>query len=226
MVRRRSRATKPLCLAQPGEQVDLLYTRVSTLDQGIASQLPDLERWAAAYSTNPLWLSDTESGDRWPKPEQERGLALARTGGVARLIVWRLDRLGRTSWRCCQLIDELRDLGVKLISVTEGLDLSTLGGRLVAQVLSSMAEFELATIRARIRAGQEAARAAGRTIGGSKAGRHWPGHKERVQAILALLRAGQKKREIARVVGVSPTTVYEVARLLKGGTTNGAVQDG
>ena len=74
-----------------------IYVRVCSKQQDHASQLPDLERWAAAHDGQVVWFKDKFTGRRWTAPGMERLLTDLRAGKVERIVVWRLDRLGRTT---------------------------------------------------------------------------------------------------------------------------------
>ena len=102
----------------------------------------------------------------WQKLERDMA-----AGKVAKVVVWRLDRLGRTARGLTALFEELRNRKVGLVSVKDGLNLSTAAGRLLAHVLASVAQFENEVRSERIVAGQAAAREAGKTWGGSNSSR-------------------------------------------------------
>jgi len=93
-----------------------------------------------------------------------------RAGEVKRIVVWRLDRLGRTARGILELCDELQTFGVTLVSLKEGIDLSTPAGRLMISILASMAQFETEVRGERVKAGIAAAKARGQKWGGSKKG--------------------------------------------------------
>ena len=82
-----------------------IYVRVSHRDQTHASQLPDLERWASAHDGPVLWFKDTFTGRTMNRPGMDKLLAALRSGKLCRIVVWRLDRLGRTTKGLCQLFD-------------------------------------------------------------------------------------------------------------------------
>ena len=93
-----------------------------------------------------------------------------RQGRVSAVVVWRVDRIGRTAKGLTALFEELRERKVNLVSLKDGLDLSTAAGRLMANVLASVAQFETEVRGERVAAGQARARAAGKRWGGSKPG--------------------------------------------------------
>ncbi|MGA2254111.1 MAG: recombinase family protein [Thermoguttaceae bacterium] len=86
-----------------------IYLRVSSKQRDHASQLPDLERWVAAQDGPVQWYKDKFTGKTMDRPGIEKLLADLRAGKVERIVVWRLDRLGRTTRGLCQLFDELTE---------------------------------------------------------------------------------------------------------------------
>ena len=121
-----------------------VYLRVSSKSQTEASQLPDLERWVKAQSEDfaASWHRDTFTGRTMDRPGWGKLWADVLVGHVGRVVVWRLDRLGRTARELTALFDELLTRGVTLVSLREGFDLSTPGGRLFAHLLASVAQYE------------------------------------------------------------------------------------
>jgi DNA invertase Pin-like site-specific DNA recombinase len=131
-------------------------------------------------------------------------------GDVSQVVVWRIDRLGRTAKGLTALFADLQAKKVNLVSLEDGLDLSTAAGRLMAHVLASVAQFETEIRAERILAGQAAARAAGKVWGGGKPGRRVTLTEEKERTIKLLSRQGKGISEISRVVGLSRPTVYKV----------------
>lgn len=131
-------------------------------------------------------------------------------GKVKALVIWRLDRLGRNATQLTALFERLREKKVNLISLREGIDLSTPTGRVVANIMASLAQFEVELKSERIIAGQQAARAAGKRWGGSKKGRRLKVTDLHVRTIRELKTAGEPIAAIARTVGLSRPTVYAV----------------
>ena len=119
-----------------------IYLRVSSKQQDHASQLPDLERWAAAHDGEVQWFKDKFTGKTMDRPGMERLLTDLRAGKVERIVVWRLDRLGRTTKGLCVLFDELTERKVDLVSLRDGFSLASPAGRLHARILASVAEYE------------------------------------------------------------------------------------
>jgi DNA invertase Pin-like site-specific DNA recombinase len=181
------------------------YARVSTDDQKL-----DLQRDAlikAGVQPNHIY-EDKLSGARSDRPGLDAVLKAARDGDT--LVVWRLDRLGRTMVDLIKLVTDLEGRGVGFRSLTESIDTTTPGGKLIFHVFSALAEFERNLTRERTRAGLLAARARGR-VGGRKRVM-----TERDVAVAkTLLREGSLTvEEVAEQSGVSIATLY---RYLPGG---------
>lgn len=189
-----------------------IYTRVSSRSQDTRSQRPDLERWAAADGTEVRWYTDTASGATMDRPGWQRLESDLRMRQVSRVVVWRLDRLGRTAAGLCALFAELEQLGVGLVSVRDGLDLATPAGRLMAHVLASVAQYEREVRSERQRAGIDAARAAGTWSPGRKQGDRWRVTDEMEREIRRMRQATPPVAvaAIARLLDVSRNTVYSV----------------
>ena len=189
-----------------------IYVRVSTNQQDHRSQLPDLEHWAEqAQNGAPVkWYADKRSGKTMNRPGWNKLEEQIRLGRVKSIVVWRLDRLGRTASGLTALFDELQQRGVNLISLKDGLDLSTAAGRLMGNVLASVAQFETEIRGERIRAGQQAARAKGKRWGGSEKGRRWKVTPDQVNLIHQKFLEGMPKTRIAALIGVSVPTIYAI----------------
>jgi DNA invertase Pin-like site-specific DNA recombinase len=134
------------------------YARVSTLEQDPAAQLDAL----AAAAVDQVFL-DQASGALTERPELIRLLAQIRPGDT--LVVWRLDRLGRSTSHLIQTVTELGERGIGFLSLTEAIDTTTSAGRLLFGILASLAAFERDLIRERTMAGLTAARARGNLSG-------------------------------------------------------------
>lgn len=187
-----------------------IYLRVSTRAQDTRSQEPDLKRWADAQSTEAIWYRDQHTGRSMERPAWKALEANIRTGQVATVVVWRLDRLGRTAKGLTALFDELSERKVNLVSMKEGIDLSTPAGRMMANVLASVAQYETEVRAERVRAGQEVARANGKTWGGSPKGKRKKVSPEKERMIRQLHREGTPITRIAKAVHLSRPTIYDV----------------
>jgi DNA invertase Pin-like site-specific DNA recombinase len=193
-------------------QTIAIYLRVSTKSQDVASQEPELRRWAAQQEGEVRWYRDRFTGKTMERPAFTRLLRHVRAGEVQQVAVWRLDRLGRTAKGLTALFDELTELNVRLVSLRDGLDLSTAAGRLMANVLASVAAYETEVRAERILAGQAAARAKGKTWGGSEKGRRIKVNDEQIRLIHRMKAEGEKVAAIARATGLSRPTIYDVLK--------------
>ena len=137
------------------------YARVSTQDQDLALQLDALRKHGVARE---LIFTDKASGAMHERPGLDACFQELRTGDI--LLVWRLDRLGRSVRHLVTVIDQLRDRGVGFRSVCDGaIDTTTPSGELIFLVFSALAQFERRLIQERTKAGLAAARARGRRGG-------------------------------------------------------------
>ncbi|MFK3988530.1 recombinase family protein [Exiguobacterium mexicanum] len=135
------------------------YARVSTLDQNLDSQLDELNKAGCTK------IFQEKASSVKKRPEFEKCLDYLREGDT--LVVWKLDRLGRTTKKLLELIDDLKSRGINLQIITLGIDTSTAAGRLFFTMMAGLAEMERELIRERTNAGLIAARARGR-LGGRK----------------------------------------------------------
>src|SRR3954451_14871183 len=130
------------------------YARISTTDQTLALQ-QDALKTAGCDRV----FTDTASGSRTDRPGLAEALQYVRTGDT--LVVWRLDRLGRSLVHLIQTVTQLQERGVHFRSLQEHLDTNTSGGKLVFHFFGALAEFERDLIRERTMAGLAAARSRG-----------------------------------------------------------------
>lgn len=136
------------------------YARVSTDDQDMALQVDALARAACDRI-----FSEKVSSGKANRPQLSDCIQTLRKGDT--LVVWRLDRLGRSMVELMEIVNNLADWGVGFVSLTEHIDTTTASGKFTFHLFSALAEFERNTIRERTMAGLEAARARGR-VGGRK----------------------------------------------------------
>ena len=139
------------------------YARVSRDDQNLELQITALN---AAGCLEELIFTDKISGAKSVRPGLEQCLEKLKSGDT--LLVWRLDRLGRSISHLIKLIESLRQSGISFKSICDGaIDTTTASGELIFNIFSSLAQFEIRLIQERTRAGLSAARARGR-LGGRK----------------------------------------------------------
>ena len=173
------------------------YARVSTDDQRL-----DLQRDALTQAGCQRVYEDKESGAKAARPGLALALEVAREGDT--LVVWRLDRLGRSLKDLIELVEKLENQGIALKSLKESIDTASSGGRLVFHLFGALAEFERSLIRERTRAGLAAARARGR-----KGGRPKALDPARRQLAVKLYREREHTlAEICRMLGISKPTLY------------------
>lgn len=174
------------------------YARVSTDDQNL-----DLQRDALKKAGCDAIYEETASGKNTSRPELEHCRKALREGDT--LIVWRLDRLGRSLPDLVTIVSELENAGVSFESVTEKIETGSAAGKLIFHVFAALAEFERNIIRERTHAGLAAARARGR-----KGGRKAALNEKQVREIRLLLGDPENQvTDIAKRYGVSRATIYK-----------------
>ena len=172
------------------------YARVSTHDQNL-----DLQTAALQSAVCERIFDDKLSGTRRDRPGLERALDLLREGDT--LVVWKLDRLGRSVKDLVELVGELEKRGVHFRSLTDAIDTSTPAGRFFFHVMASLAQMERELLIERTQAGLEAAKVAGR-VGGRKP-KMTPA---KLKAAQQLLDAGVPPKDVAANLGISVPTLY------------------
>ena len=182
-----------------------LYARVSTHDQ---QTLPLQLKAMREYAKKRKWaiaqeVKEVGSGAK-TRLRREELLQSARRRGIDVVIVWRLDRWGRSVADLVTTRQELTDLGVGFVSLTEALDLTTPSGRAMAGMLAVFAEFEREIIRERVRAGLAQARAEGKALGRP------PSAAKKEKEVKKLFAKGLSKAEIARRTGIGRTSVRRI----------------
>jgi putative DNA-invertase from lambdoid prophage Rac len=209
--KRASRKTKsPRVFGLPPRRVKTplrvgLYARVSTQDQ---QTIPLQTRAMREYATRRGWriaLQVKEIGSGASQCERrEKLLEAARRREIDVVLVWRLDRWGRSVTELLATLQELEHLGVGFVSLTEALDLTTPAGRAMAALLAVFAEFEREILRERVRAGLAHARQNGQRLGRPLTAALHAGQVRKLQ------RAGISKSEIARRLQIGRTSVRRI----------------
>ena len=189
-----------------------IYVRVSSNKQDTRSQTPDLKRWVEAYAVGqPVkWYHEKFTGTTMDRPAWQRLEADMAAGKVSKLVVWRMDRLGRTAAGLTALFEDLQRRKIGFEAIRDKVDLSTPAGRLMANVLASVAAYENEVRSERVRAGQAAAKAAGKTWGGSEEGRRLSVTDEQIATVRRMARDGESKAAMARATKRSRPTVYGI----------------
>ncbi|NCP78904.1 MAG: recombinase family protein [Desulfuromonadales bacterium] len=173
------------------------YARVSTQDQNL-----ELQRDALTKAGCDRIFTEVIGGSRSERTGLQEALNILRTGDT--LVVWRLDRLGRSLKHLIDIVNQLREMDVGFRSLQESIDTTTSGGKLIFHMFGALAEFERDVIRERTQAGLRAARARGRQGGRPRA---------LDDTKLAMVRAMYEERkllpdEICKAMGISRATLY------------------
>ena len=166
------------------------YARVSTQDQNLDLQLEALTKAGCKKV-----FDDKISGSRAERPGLTKALELLREGDT--LVVWKLDRLGRSVKNLVDLVSELHRQGVQFKSLTDAIDTGTPSGRFFFHVMASLAEMERELTVERTRAGLEVARQLGR-----KGGRKRQMTDSKIESAKKLLASGIPPRDVAKNLGV------------------------
>ncbi|URR20888.1 recombinase family protein [Klebsiella quasipneumoniae] len=182
------------------------YARVSTAEQDTALQT-DALRNAGCEQV----FEDTASGAKADRPGLADALAYLRDGDV--LVVWRLDRLGRSLPHLIETVGKLEARGVGFRSLTENIDTTTPGGRLIFHVFGALGQFERDLIRERTKAGLTAAAARGR-----KGGRKPVVTADKLQRARELVANGLNVREAAARLKVGKTALYAALQAASSGS--------
>jgi DNA invertase Pin-like site-specific DNA recombinase len=173
------------------------YARVSTQDQTLNLQKDALEKLGCTKI-----FTDTASGAKAERIGLEEALEYVREGDT--LVVWRLDRLGRSLKHLIETISKLDNCKIGFKSLTENIDTTTSGGKLIFHIFGALAEFERNLIRERTNAGLTAARARGR-----KGGRPKALPPKKAQMVQDLYRNKENSiDEICKTLNISRTTLY------------------
>jgi len=172
------------------------YARVSTQAQNL-----DLQLEALAKAGCKKVFDDKISGSRAERPGLAKALEMLREGDT--LVVWKLDRLGRSVKNLVDLIGELQKQSVQFKSLTDAIDTGTTSGRFFFHVMASLAEMERELTVERTRAGLEVARQLGR-----KGGRKRQMTDSKIESAKKLLASGVPPRDVAKNLGVSVPTLY------------------
>jgi DNA invertase Pin-like site-specific DNA recombinase len=180
-----------------------IYTRVSTVEQDASLQIAELEQYVTARGWQAAGTyQDVMSGSTASRPALNRLMTDASSRKVDVVLVWKLDRFGRSLKNCLDNIETLESHGVRFIAVTQGLDTDQQNpaSRFLLHVLGAAAEFERSLIRERVSAGMKAARKAGKSMGRPR--RIF--NRDEVHELRA---AGMSIAKISRKLGIGVGTV-------------------
>ncbi|PZO20897.1 MAG: invertase [Leptolyngbya foveolarum] len=176
------------------------YARVSTFEQDLNLQIDALEK----DGCDRIFLDKGESGSKDSRPEWDKCLEHLRKGDT--LVIWKLDRAGRSTKHLIELSDKLEKRGIELRSLREQIDTSTAMGRFFFRTMASIAELELDIIRERTMAGLAAAKARGRKGGRKKS--ITKGQELEAKRLVAA--GGLSVTDICEQVGISRASYYRL----------------
>jgi DNA invertase Pin-like site-specific DNA recombinase len=186
-----------------------VYIRSSTTRQSTASQRIEVMEYCSRRGWADLKLyNDKCSGGKASRPGLDQMLQDIRRGRLKTVVVWKLDRLGRSLTQMALILEEMSNHGVALIVTSQGIDTSNTNpaGKLQLNVLMAVAEFERGIIRERVNAGLKAAKQRG-----VKLGRPRSLHKK-TGAVLCESRNGLGVRAIARKLQMAPSSVHKILK--------------
>jgi DNA invertase Pin-like site-specific DNA recombinase len=176
------------------------YARVSIQDQKLELQLDNLKSYGCE-----IVFKEKVSGKNKPRPQLEKMIDQLRSGDV--VVVWKLDRLGRSLRDLIDLVSAFREKGVEFVSLKDGIDTGTATGRFTFNIFASLAEFEREIIRERTMAGLKAARSRGRK-GGRPAGLSKEALATAKNAKILYESGERTVKEIAESLEISRATCY------------------
>jgi DNA invertase Pin-like site-specific DNA recombinase len=184
-----------------------IYCRVSTSDQSTEMQLRDLRKLAdgRGFEVVKEYCDEGQSGAKNSRPALDKMLADAKAGKFQVILVWRLDRLGRSLAHLIRLLEDFKTNGIELISFSEGLDFSTSTGTLFFQLIGAFAQFERECIRERTRSGLRNARARGVKLGRKVV-------PVDVLEVRRMREAGTPFKTISQTLRVSVGSIYRAMR--------------
>ena len=188
------------------------YARVSTKDQNLDLQIEALEKAGCEKI-----YQEKISGATKNRPELDKMIEQFRKGDE--LYIWRLDRLGRSLKHIIDMVLSLSEKGIIIKGIVDGVDTSTINGRLFLNLMASLAEYERELIRERTNAGLQSARARGRTGGRPK------GYAKETISKLIIMRSVYKDptkapEEIYKPLGLTRATFYRYAKILDNHTND------
>ncbi len=184
-----------------------LYARVSTFNgQDPEMQLSELKEYASrrGWTITGEYVDKGVSGSQESRPELNQLMTDAHRRKFDAVLVWKIDRFGRSLKHLVNALADLCAYGISFVSFRDNLDLSTPSGRLMFQIIGAMAEFERSLIQERVKAGLRNARAKGKRLGRPK-------RDVDTVRVLAMRSAGAPWRTISRELGVGVATIHRLA---------------
>ncbi|WP_323125885.1 recombinase family protein [Aliarcobacter cibarius] len=178
------------------------YMRVSTEEQTTSLQKDALLKYGVDERNI---FADIVSGTSKNRDGLNAALEFLKTGDI--LVVWKLDRLGRSLAHLISIITSLKEKNIAFVSLTEGMDTTTASGELFFHIFGALAQFERSLIQQRVKAGLESAKLRGKSGGRPKAI-----DDEKLKAIKEALASGMSKAAICRTFGVKRSTLIDSLR--------------
>lgn len=180
----------------------ILYARVSTRDQGLEIQKEKLIEYCKLRGWDPVRLfEDKASGKNTDRPGFQEMMRAITMGGIDAILIYKLDRIGRSLRDLVHILDHLNKKGIALVSLTDNIDTTTAQGRLFYNIVASFGEYERELIKDRCDTGKARAREHG-----VKFGRHR--REIDMQEVMRMILEGIPKTLIARKMKVSKRTLY------------------
>jgi DNA invertase Pin-like site-specific DNA recombinase len=183
-----------------------IYARVSTVDQDYEMQIQELQALADRSGWHVVEIyAEKISGTKKTedRPELKRLMKDARWRRFQKVLVWSVDRLGRSMKNLVDVLTELRDLKIDIFAQQQGIDTGTQMGAMMFSFISIFSEFETNLRRERQMLGIQKARASGKTWGGRQ-----PTSEDKLEKIRTMKRKGVTIRDICKKLKISPNTVY------------------
>jgi putative DNA-invertase from lambdoid prophage Rac len=183
-----------------------VYIRCSTDSQNPDMQISELTEYASRRGLEVVGVfTDIASGSQDERPELSKVLKLARQRKIDALLVWKIDRLGRSLRHLVNTISELESLNVSFISLKDSLDFSTPAGRLMFNVIAAMGQFERDLIRERVKSGMANAKRKGVKLGRKAV-------RVNVEEVQRLRSEGLSFEAISKLTGLSVGTLFRTSR--------------
>lgn len=182
------------------------YIRVSTDEQSTDMQRQDIIKYCAYHDIEPTFFEDVMSGTKDDRPQFQKMLKEIHEGKFQKLIIWRMDRFSRRMNKLVVLFDELRQIGCEVISLKENLDFSSPAGRMFANMMAVLAEYEREVIVERTKSGLQAAKARGVKLGPKQR----PFDENQFKQ---LKRKGLRMDEIAKQMGFSRAQLFNRVKI-------------
>lgn len=179
------------------------YARVSRIEQSLDMQIIDLEKYGCE-----VIYSEKISGMKKERPELDKMLSEIQNGDT--LVVWRLDRLGRRTTQLINLIEEFREREIQFVSLRENIDTSTPMGKAMLAIIAALAEMERDIIAERSKAGQDAARLKGKSIGRKRG--LTDENKEKAKKAKVFYQQGFSWKEMCQYLGVTKGTLSKMLK--------------